>query len=104
MPHFYNIRKRTRRTHHVDARHQKLTCTRHARDLNDVQKLMCMVHHVLFSCNYYEVTFDLRTVQKAKPAGSVCNRLPNEHGEHGAECWLRLHISYVFQIFGYSYS
>ena len=41
-----------------------------------------------------EVTFALRTAQKERPADSVSNRLPKEHGEHGAECWLRLHISY----------
>ena len=44
-----------------------------------------------------KVTLALRAAQKARQAGSVSNRLPNEHGEHGAECWLRLNIS-VFLI------
>ena len=58
---------------------------------------MCVVHHVLFSCNYYESKFCFAAAQKARPAGSVSYRLQNEHGEHGAECWLRLNIS-VFLI------
>ena len=85
-----------------------------------------VVHHVLFSCT--KVTSALRakmrnermpcacmcfthghfnqieqrSAQKARPAGSVSNGLPNEHGEHGAQSWLRLHISFFLNC-GHSY-
>ena len=89
-----HICKRARLTHHEDARHQKLTCSRHARALNDVQN-KCVLCTMCYSpVIIMKITFALRAVQKARPAGSVSNRLPNEHGEHGAECWLRFNFPF----------
>ena len=97
-----HIRKRTRCTHHEDARHQKLTCTKHARALNDLQN-KCVLCIMCYSpVIIKKVTFALRTAQKARPSGSVSNRLPNEQGEHGADCWLRFQFSFFLNC-GHSY-